>query len=182
MCTAPGERSSGFAAFVVQRQAALLAECLSLTGSYQNALDLLQEVLLGLWQDRGFDPCHPRAPAYAKQRARWLFLSDKRTRRPSCFPTTSAEGPDDAGAVDPADPDVIEPWLLLALEEDREQLHAALQQLDKALQDILNMRLAGLTFRDISATLGGSIGTVTSRYYRALTQLRDVLGDDPLPQ
>ncbi len=177
MCSTAVERATQFAGFLQRHQAALLAECRRLVRPGRDPEDLLQDVLLALWQrtqrqHNPFDPCQSGALAYALQAIRWLFRSGLRGRS---LPLQLEE-------ADLVAPQVEEAWLFRAREEAREKVQEALNGLDASQRTILVLRLAGLTFQEISTAVGLPLATVYNRYRAALDHLRRVIGIDPLPE
>lgn len=94
--------------------------------------------------------------------ARNVVIDLHRTRRPHA-------SLNDALAVGDEQPGPEEIALRRA---DVDQLHAVLVQLTPDQRAIVELRLAGLTDREIAAVLGRSHGSVRTMQYRALQRLR----------
>lgn len=68
---------------------------------------------------------------------------------------------------------------ILAGENDRKRVHAALKTLPEFYREVLVLReLDELSYRDIADVVGISVGTVMSRLARGRARLRALLADD----
>lgn len=129
----------------------------------------------------------------------WLFriamngLRDEMRRRkrhakPTDMGPAAASGRDDqtgswsaaqqsivSGGPNPS----IDPAEQVVKDEQIQQLHAAIQQLSPADQEIIHLRhSAGLSFAEIAETLEQPLGTVLSRGHRALGKLKKIMTPD----
>lgn len=59
--------------------------------------------------------------------------------------------------------------------ETQSELRAALSQLTEQQQDVVNLRLAGLTGKEIAAAMGMTHGAVKATQVRAFTRLRELM-------
>jgi RNA polymerase sigma-70 factor (ECF subfamily) len=97
--------------------------------------------------------------------ARNLVIDEYRRRKPVA-PLESA------GHV-PTDQPGLDDQVIVA--DARAQLHAALSQLSEVPQQIVRLRLQGLTGNEIADRMGMSREAVKSAQYRAFAKLRDIL-------
>lgn len=155
----------------------LLRVALSLTGSWADADDLVQETLVRAWRNaERFDGAHPRA---------WLFtimrnanINNHRRKRPvpadpheglenqrPAFGSGHERGPEDL-AVD----DVLD-----------HRLERALTDLDPKFRSVLLLvDVDQLSYKEAAEVLNIPVGTVMSRLSRARSRVRESLKDTPL--
>jgi RNA polymerase sigma-70 factor (sigma-E family) len=162
---------STFEEFVEGRSTALLRTAYLLTGDRGHAEDLLQTALLRT--ARHWSRVRGSPEAYARQvlvnlsrdRIRWLF------RRPREAPM-------------PPDPDNL-PGVEAGYEQvaERRVIVGALAQLPTRQRQIVVLRFfEDLSVEQTAELLGISTGTVKSSMFRALSRLRELLGDHHEPQ
>lgn len=154
-----------FERFVLDRSTALLRTAVLLVGDRGHAEDLLQTTLLrlaGRWSSIGDHP-----EAYARKvlvnltRDHWR-RSTRRVAERELDETTP-----EAVIRDPADTVV-----------DRDALRRALAGLPRRQREVMVLRFfADLSIADTAATLGVSDGTVKQQTSRAVTRLRQALGE-----
>lgn len=72
--------------------------------------------------------------------------------------------------------EALSPAELAEAGETREALMRGLQGLNDRQQDVINLRMAGLTTKEIAAVTGLTVSAVKSHQARAFAQLREVLG------
>jgi RNA polymerase sigma-70 factor, ECF subfamily len=80
--------------------------------------------------------------------------------------------------ADPSDPDPTPEEAALARDDGR-QIRALLGSLTDDQRQVLELRLAGLSGREIAETLGRSVGSVRLLQHRAIQRLRTILNIDP---
>lgn len=163
------DRAVVFGAEVEPQIEVLLRVGYSLTGSWADAEDLVQDTLVRAWRglDR-FDGAHPRA--WLLTILRHTYLNSLRRRRPDvtddelvlergrpAFPPSVAAGQPEA---------VVEHQL-------DEELEAAVAGLDERFRSaLLLVDVDGLTYAEAAAVLGVPVGTVYSRLSRARDRVR----------
>lgn len=158
------DQEDGFDRFVLDRSTALLRLAVLLVGDRGHAEDLLQTALLRLCVRWRSVQAHPEA--YVRRvlvnlaRDRWRH----RARRvPEAELTESAH----TTARDPADAVV-----------DRDALRQALAALPRRQREVMVLRFfADLSVAETAATLRMSEGTVKAHTSRAVTRLRQELGE-----
>ena len=173
------------------------AAALRLLGDRQAAEDVVQEVLLTLWNraDR-FDPAVGSLAAWLLTIARNRAVDRLRAagRRPQLvsIPPAGTDDEPDAGALErlAAERGVLggagaagaDPVAALDLAETRTALRGVLAGLPEPERTaILLAYRDGLSQSEISARLGWPLGTVKTRTRRALARLREALGPEYAP-
>ncbi|MDP8982599.1 MAG: sigma-70 family RNA polymerase sigma factor [Acidobacteriota bacterium] len=137
--------------------------------SHEDAEDVVQEAFLRAFSAfdtfRGED-AKPWLLAIARNTCMtWL----KRNRNTGA--TLAFEEAMEDPAERPADPEEI-----LLISCDREQVRQALEQLPADFREVVILReMEGLSYKEISATLGVPVGTVMSRLSRGRDWLRRIL-------
>ncbi len=103
----------------------------------------------------------------------WLFTIARnvvtdtfRTRRPA----SSLDAVGDLTAPEPG------PDILAVVEDERRRLRDLLTHLTPDQRRVVELRLAGLTGKEIAGALSMSIPAVKTHQFRAIARLRDVLG------
>ncbi len=166
-------RTEAFGVLVQRYQNRLYPTMLRLTGSADDALDLLQDAFLRAFEK--LDGFHGESSFYT-----WVYriavnlaLSGRRRRR--SFPI----GPLVRGesTIDPpSDPTRTDPSLPLERRERDAIIQRALDSLADDHRAVVIMKeYDGLRYDEIAATLGVPVGTVRSRLHRARLELRDRL-------
>ena len=176
-------RTEAVGVLVQRYQDRLYPTMLRLTGSADDALDLLQDAFLRAFEK--LDSFHGESSFYT-----WVYriavnlaLSGRRRRR------SLRVGGFDRGesSLDPAaDPASTDPSLPLERRERDALIQGALNALADDHRAVVVMKeYDGLRYEEIAATLGVPVGTVRSRLHRARLELRDRLKDvvalDPSP-
>ncbi len=156
-----------------------------LTGSRDDAEDLLQEVFVRLVRtieryehDGRFDA--------------WLFriatnLVRDRVRRMKTRRAAGANGqgigPDDADALShAADETAADPGDSLGRRESLDRMQAAVELLPDAEREVIMLRhFSQLSFREIADTMGTPLGTALARGHRGLKRLRELMTDEHEP-
>ncbi|GAA0207270.1 RNA polymerase sigma factor [Cytobacillus oceanisediminis] len=167
------DRAAAFALHVEPEIEVLLRVAQSLTGSWAEAEDLVQETMIRAYKGiDAFDGAHPRA---------WLLtimrranINAHRRRRPATAdPHAGLEQQMPAfGAPVAEDPqDVVTDTVL------SEDLERALDTLDPRFRSVvLLVDVDDLTYAETAEALGIPVGTVMSRLSRARARLRAQLG------
>ncbi len=152
-----------------------------LLGSYDEAVDLSQEVFLQVYRKlSGFRrDASLRTWIYrivinrAKNRQRWW---KRRIGEMTALPIEEAEIRSGSGAGPCLTSDEIAPDEALARKEQGQILHCAIEKLPFDQKTILLLKeIEGLSYEEISTTLDLPLGTVKSRLARARQSLRETL-------
>jgi RNA polymerase sigma-70 factor (ECF subfamily) len=175
--------------------AAIHATALRLTGDRQAAEDVVQEVLLTLWnRAERFDPAAGSLAAWLGTMARNRAIDRLRAagRRPQLVALgrdddegsaeaaleRAAEADRDTDRFDAADPVAV-----LEAAETRDAISAALATMAEPEREVILLAYRDeLTQREIADRLGWPLGTVKTRTRRALARLRGALADVYGPQ
>lgn len=150
----------------------------------QDAKDLLHEVLLEVFENPDFDPCHPGAGKFIEQRIEWRikdFNSKKRPGTLQCSPEDEESDEKSPAVPEPADTRERRPPDQAMSAEARQRLWAALASLSPEKQVIVVLRMVELSTKEIAVLLGLPETTVQMRYYHAKQELKEMLGEDMLP-
>lgn len=150
---------------VVSRRGRLVRRAQAILGDREEAEDVVQETLLGIWRQAGRRDIRELG-AYAARAVEWNALK-RRARRPSEIPWDSLPPSRISTAVDESRLDALE-------------LERALARLPVAQQTVLRLRFyLGLTFQEIAKNLSVSLDTAASRSRYALANLRRALQPPP---
>lgn len=136
-----------------------------------NQQDLLQQILVQLWQS---------AASYSGQckETTWIYRVALNTaccwvrnarRRRARHERVAAFAETEAASVDPQQ--------LVMARAQLEQLYAGIRQLQHADASLIIMHLDGLAYRDIGEVLGLSETNVGAKLSRARKQLAQIIGD-----
>ncbi len=139
-----------------------------LTRSHEDAEDIVQEAFLRAFS--AFESFHGEdaKPQVAKA---WLLTIVRNTSMTWLKRNRNAGG---TIGFEEALEDPIEEGLLISC--DREQVKQALEQLPSDFREAVTLReMEGLSYKEISATIGVPIGTVMSRLSRGRDWLRRIL-------
>ena len=177
------DREEAFRRYVEPEIEVLLRVAQTLTGSWADAEDVVQDTLIRAWRaaDR-FDGAHPRA--WLLTILRHTHLNSRRRQRPDLVAdANSLEGHRSAfGAAACADPEQRH-----VEREFSAGLAAAIAELDGRYRTVLLLvDVDQLTYAEAAAVLGVPVGTVMSRLSRARDKLRRRLravppGEGPKP-
>lgn len=162
-------RGSAFAEHVEPEIDVLLRVARTLTGSWSDAEDLVQDTLIRAYRGLdSFDGAHPRA---------WLLtilrntnINSHRRQRPGLL-----DGDDDLERHRPAfgAGESSSPEQLITDRELSADLHRAVAALDPKFSTVLLLvDVDDLTYSEVADVLGIAVGTVTSRLSRARKRLR----------
>jgi len=165
--------TEAYGALVGRYQDRLYPTLLRLTGSAEDAQDLLQDAFLRAFEK--LDRFHGESSFYT-----WVYriavnlaLSGRRRRRP-----TIRLGEDGlSGAAEPADdPSQTDPSLPAERAERDRLIQDALNALARDHRAVVVLKeYDGLRYEEIAAVLGVPVGTVRSRLHRARCELRERL-------
>jgi RNA polymerase sigma-70 factor (ECF subfamily) len=146
---------------------------LRLTGSAEDAHDLLQETFLRAFQKLSLFQGGSSFYTWVYRIAVNLALSDRR-RRKTARPVVEASSRE---SFDPADdPGQTDPALPLERAERDERIQNALNTLAADHRAVVVLKdLDGLRYEEIAEILGIPVGTVRSRLHRARSELRLLL-------
>ena len=140
-------------------------------GSPEDAQDITQDVFVSVWEKIGQFRFRSKFSTWLYRIAKNVSLNEK-SRRTSR--KTDVVEIDDSQAWVPVDYQTPEDEILAS--EQQQILHKALGQLKESYRTILVLReMDELSYEDLSAVLGCSIGRVKSRLYEARMQLRGIL-------
>jgi RNA polymerase sigma-70 factor (ECF subfamily) len=175
--------------------AAIHATALRLTGDRQTAEDVVQEVLLTLWnRAERFDPAAGSLAAWLGTMARNRAIDRLRAagRRPQlvALGRDDEEGSAEAALERAAEADrdtdrfdAADPVAVLEAAETRDAISAALATMAEPEREVILLAYRDeLTQREIADRLGWPLGTVKTRTRRALARLRGALADVYGPQ
>jgi RNA polymerase sigma-70 factor (ECF subfamily) len=152
-----------------------------MTNNREDASDLTQEIFVKLHRSLGKFRGEARFSTWLYALAANHCRSGlRRLRRIGFFEARSLDagfGTADAPApVEPADPGDA-PSRMLERREMEERIGAVVAQLPGELKAALILRdMQGLSYEDVAAALGCSIGTVKSRLWRARFRVKEALG------
>lgn len=162
-------REKAFAQFVEPEIDVLLRVARTLTGSWVDAEDLVQDTLIRAYRSVGsFDGAHPRA---------WLLtilrntnINSHRRRRPDLLEDADSleqHAPAFGASATPSPEQAVTDRLL------DENLHRAVAALDPKFSTVLLLvDVDDLSYAEAADVLGIAVGTVTSRLSRARNRLR----------
>jgi RNA polymerase sigma-70 factor (ECF subfamily) len=179
--------TQAFGVLVRRYQDRLYPTLARMTGSADDALDLLQDAFLKAYRKLG--DFHGDSSFYT-----WIYriavnLALSERRKPAHrrrWVGLDRRGPD---AIDPPDdPSRTDPGRSLDQDERDQLIQKALDRLSPDYRTIVVMKdIDGLRYEEIAETLSIPVGTVRSRLHRARGELRDLLRGvldldlDPLP-
>lgn len=168
-------QSSAFGELVRRHQGRLYPTLLRLTGSAEDAQDLLQESFLRAYRKLGRYKGDSSFYTWLYRLAVNLALSHRRRRKgPARF--SELQTPAGAALEPAADPEQSDPTLPAELAEREALVQAALDALAPDHRAVVVLKeFDGLRYEEIAATLGVPVGTVRSRLHRARRELRDRL-------
>lgn len=153
--------------FYLEHRRALIAYAAALTGSVDEGMDVIQDVLTRLVAQHA-DPASPRA--FVFRCLRNCAADRARLRR--------RQGPEasDAALAFLASPS---PDRRDTAAESTERLRAALAHLDDRRREVIVLKVYGeLTFNEIATVLGCPIGTAASHYARGIDELRSRIEEE----
>ena len=193
LARAQAGNSDAFAELTDPYRRELHVHCYRILGSFQDAEDLLQEILLSAWQalDR-FDGRSLRAWLYRIATNRCLNYLRDSSRRPKVTTTVDSESPF-AGAARSDEPWWLEPYpdaMIDSVELGPEARHdaresialsfvAGLQQLPTQQRAALVLRdVLGFSAAEVAEILGSTRASVTSALQRARAGLQLSTGPD----
>lgn len=157
-----GQSARAYATLYKRHAPAVLAYLAARLRDRSEAADLCQQVWLRVWERLAthFQADHFRGWVF--QMARNLLIDHHRRRRPESFHEE----------FDPSDP--REPGADL-IDERVQHLKPCVEALPEDRRQIVEARLTGRSFEEISDTLGIPPNTAMTRFHRAKDQLRDCI-------
>jgi RNA polymerase sigma-70 factor (ECF subfamily) len=166
-------RTEAFGLLVQRYQDRLYPTMLRLTGSAEDALDLLQDAFLRAFEKLDKFQGESSFYTWVYRIAVNLALSGRRRRKV----TLRFARPDHDDSLDPRDESSSsDPTLPLELAERDQLIQAALDALADDHRAVVVMKeFDGLRYEEIASILGVPVGTVRSRLHRARLELRDRL-------
>jgi len=173
-----------FGELVRRYQGRLYPTLLRLTGSAEDAQDLLQEAFLRAYRKLGRFQGESSFYTWLYRLTVNLALSHRRRRNPS-LRLADLPSSEDEGSYDPAsEADQSDPSLPAEQAERDALVHRALDALAPDHRAVVVMKeFDGLRYEEIAAHLGVPVGTVRSRLHRARRELRErlegILDDGP---
>lgn len=177
--TSATQREEAFARYVEPEIEILLRVARTLTASWADAEDIVQDTLVRAWRalDR-FDGQHPRA--WLLTILRHTYLNSQRRRRPDLVADASAlEGRRPAFGITAA-PDPEERHLEREFSSDLDDALAGLHPRYRTVLMLIDVDQ--LSYAEAAAVLDIPLGTVMSRLSRARDRLRRALRTDPSPE
>ena len=180
---AQGSRTGDLAAFeeIVRRhQQLLLNVAFRMTGSYDDACEIVQDSFLAAWQKmgdfRGESRLSTWLTAIVVNRSRNRRVqTQQRSRHETCSLDAAIPGTDEDTRPDPPSG---EPSALERLQEDelRRFLQRCIEALPAEFREVVVLRdMQDFTYDQIAATLALREGTVKSRLFRARDSLKECL-------
>lgn len=165
-----------FELLVTRYQGQIYNLCLRMTGNPEDAADMTQEAFLKVWK-------HLESFQFDSAFATWLyrlasnccldFLRSQKRRPTVSMTVENEEEGEQVMEIPDAQPTPEEAAIS---NEEREQLHMAMAQLDDEQRQILTLRVVNdLSYHDIAEILKVKEGTVKSRLSRARENLRKKL-------
>ncbi len=171
--------TQAFESLVVRYRNKIYAMIMNMTSNDADAWDLSQEVFVKAWRALGKFEARSQFYTWLYRIAHNVTLDWLRKRRiqPGTEFDDALQAAPAAGATTvprtPAAPDVA-----LHHQEMGKRIHSALQELRPEHRSaILLKEIEGLTYQEISDSLGCSIGTVMSRIFYARKRLQALLQD-----
>jgi RNA polymerase sigma-70 factor (ECF subfamily) len=168
-------RTDAFGLLVRRYQDRLFPTLLRLTGSAEDASDLLQDAFLRAYEKLGRFEGESSFYTWLYRIAVNLALSERRRRRPRLRSVDSHDRDAREPAADPCDCD---PSLPLERAEREKRVQQALDALAPEHRAVVVLKeYDGLRYDEIAAVLAIPVGTVRSRLHRARCELRERLKD-----
>jgi len=167
MASTAARSRDGIRSAVDQYQGRLIRFAARITGDVESARDVVQDTFLRLCRE-DLDDVWDHLPA-------WLF----RVCRNRALDVRKKEGPVqrlDAVASAATSGPAADPHDLLERGEDTRRVLAALEELPPAQQEVLRLRFQeDLSYKEISAITGHSVGNVGFRIHTGIKQVRQRL-------
>ncbi len=170
-----GGDDHAFATFYDRFAPGLFSMIYAILRDQKEAEDVLQEAFVQMWKRTAtYDARRSSLFTWAVMISRHKAIDRLRARqRQSRLAEAVANEPEEITATAPAE----RADQLLAQNDGRERVRAALAQLGAAQREALDLAFfAGLTQTQIAEKLGAPLGTVKARIRRGLLALREILG------
>jgi len=166
--------AAAFDALIECYSARLYGYLYRLTGSRDDAEDLLQDVFLRVVRMIGRYEHDGRFEAWVFRIATNLIRD--RVRRVRTSPSIAGDSDidllgDEAAATEPHDPS----WRM-QVAEDTDRLQRALEKLSRPEREVIMLRhFSDLSFKEIAGLMGTPLGTALARAHRGLARLRQLM-------
>ncbi|MGE5673611.1 MAG: RNA polymerase sigma factor [Mycobacterium leprae] len=157
--------------FIVQRyQAQILALCLRMTGSREDAADLAQQAFVQAYRHlAGYDSDHPFSPWLYRIATNECIAHLRRRRHQTVGDEETLAQVEDLAAEVPA---------LVELAQDRESVRTAVAALPLPYRTVVVLYyFQGLNYQEIAQQTGLPIGTISTQLYRAKQLLKRQLAE-----
>ncbi len=171
--------TEAFRALILAYQNRVAAALARMAGPAFDPEELAHEVFVRVWKSAHRYEPSARLATWLLTIARNLFLNELRYR--TRHPTVSMDAPAEEGhssLESPAGPASLHPDVALIERELHEAIDAALQKLPENQRTAMVLRrYEDLSYEEIAAVLGVSVGSVKSLLFRARTTLRELLAE-----
>ncbi len=170
-----GGNEHAFATFYDRLAPGLFSMIYAILRDQKESEDVLQEAFVQMWKRTAtYDASRSSLFTWAVMISRHKAIDRLRSRqRQSRLAEAVANEPEEITATAPAQGADN----LLARDDERERVRAALAQLGADQREAIDLAFfGGLTQMQISEKLGAPLGTIKARIRRGLLALRDVLG------
>ncbi len=159
--------ATAFAALFRQYEGLVFKNAYFITGSRLEAEEITQDVFVSVWKARqSFNPNKGKLTTWLHRITVNKCLERQRKKKPVVIPIESIELADGEGSEE-----------VVMNREERERVLSAMNLLDSQHRAVLVLRYySGLSYEEISRTMGIPLGTVKSRIYVAIRILREQLG------
>jgi RNA polymerase sigma factor (sigma-70 family) len=157
---------TAFEALFRQYERLVLKNAYLITGSREEAEDIVQEVFMAVWRARRtYNPEKGRLTTWLHKITVNACLEKRRKKKTTIVPFENVGSPDIAEHL--SDPAIETP-------NNYDELIAAMNSLDKKHRAVLVMRYFNeLSYEEIARSLDIPLGTVKSRIYQSLKYLRE---------
>lgn len=159
--------ATAFEALFRQYEGLVFKNAYFITGSRLEAEEITQDVFVSVWKARQtFNPDKGKLTTWLHRITVNKCLKRQRKKKPMMVPIESIELPDGEGSEE-----------AVMNREERERVLNAMSSLDSKHRAVLVLRyFNGLSYEEISRTMGIPLGTVKSRIYVAIQTMREQLG------
>jgi len=173
-----GDRNA-FEALILANQKNVYNLALKMTKNEEDALDISQEAFLKAFRQIGSFRAESRFSVWLYRLTYNLCIDFLRKKPRSKVISLTF---DDESGIDAADLEIPDlrnlPEDTVIRDETRRTIAASIDELGEKQREIIVMReISGMSYDEISETLGVNIGTIKSRLARARCSLADILKD-----